>query len=140
MKPAVALTKLCLPYLRKNKGSIVITSSNLAIRPAVEYTFYCMSKAALDTFTRCMAAEEGKNGIRINNVNPGLTDSGLAEKVLGEAKAAKFFEDAKSFPVPRAAYPEEIANVITFVAGRKASYMTGSCVVTDGGLICYNPV
>ena len=138
--PAVKLTKLCLTYLRQTKGTIVITSSHLAIKPSANFAYYCMSKAALDMFTRCVASEEGHNGVRINNVNPGLTDSGFPQKVLGEEKAAQIFEDSKNFPIARGADPSEIANVITFLAGNKSSFMTGSCVVADGGLICYNPL
>ncbi|XP_075242105.1 dihydroanticapsin 7-dehydrogenase-like [Convolutriloba macropyga] len=139
VKPAVKLTKLCLNYLRERKGSIVITSSILGIQPCANTTFYCMSKAALDMFTRCMAAEEGQNGVRINNVNPGLTDSGFTEKSLGAVRAAKLIEGAKTLPVGRAAEPYEIANVITFLAGKRSSFMTGSCVVVDGGFTCLTP-
>ena len=139
MKPAVKLTKLCLPFLRDSKGSIVITSSVLALQPSAYSAPYCMSKAALDVFTRCVAAEEGHHGVRINNVNPGLTDSGFTKKTMGYQNAARLFDNAKKLPVGRAAEPSEIANVITFLAGKKSSFMTGSCVLVDGGRTSLTP-
>ena len=73
LKSAICLTKLCIPYLRESKGNVVNTSSILANVPLETFGYYCMSKAALDMFTKCIALEEGKNGIRANNVNPGKT-------------------------------------------------------------------
>ncbi|XP_075262557.1 putative oxidoreductase SERP2049 [Convolutriloba macropyga] len=71
LKVAVKLTKLCIPYLRLTKGNIVNNSSILATHPVPNHSFYSMSKAALDMFTRCIAVEEGKNGIRANSISPG---------------------------------------------------------------------
>ena len=53
------------------------TSSVASVRCLENFAFYCMSKAAVDMFTKCMALEEGKNGIRINSVLPGFVDTGI---------------------------------------------------------------
>ena len=70
------LTKLCLPYLRESKGNVINISSTGSVQNYNNLSFYCMSKAALDMFTKCLATEEGKNGIRVNSVNPGFVDTG----------------------------------------------------------------
>ena len=89
LKSTVCLTKLCIPYLRETKGNIVNNSSVLATTPVEQMGFYCMSKAALDMFTKCIALEEGKNGIRANNVNPGTkTLSNRKERYFGISKSA----------------------------------------------------
>ena len=75
LKAAVVLTKLCLPYLRESKGNVVNVSSVGSVQNYDNLSFYCMSKAALDMFTKCLASEEGKNGIRVNSVNPGFVDT-----------------------------------------------------------------
>ena len=76
VKAVVILTKLCLPYLRESKGSVINVSSTGSVRNFDKFAFYCMSKTALDMFTKCLATEEGKNGIRVNSVNPGFVDTG----------------------------------------------------------------
>ena len=84
LKSTIRLTKLCIPYLRETKGNIVNNSSVLATTPVENMGFYCMSKAALDMFTKCIALEEGKNGIRANNVNPGKKRSAITNNVISE--------------------------------------------------------
>ena len=74
LKSAIRLTKLCIPHLRETKGNIINNSSILGQTPIENMAYYCMSKAALDMFTKCIALEEGKNGIRANNINPGKTN------------------------------------------------------------------
>ncbi|CAG4945735.1 unnamed protein product [Parnassius apollo] len=69
------LTSLATPYLVQSKGNVVNVSSIAAFKPIkdIEFLQYCMSKAALDQFTRCVALELGREGVRVNSVSPGCT-------------------------------------------------------------------
>ncbi|XP_063725115.1 uncharacterized oxidoreductase TM_0325-like [Symsagittifera roscoffensis] len=135
----VHLSKLCLPYIRKVKGNIVTTSSNAAHKNMPQLGFYSMSKAALNMFTKALAQEEGPNGVRVNAVNPGATNTPFIASV--GITPEELMQSAKTtHPIGRMADPEEIAKVLVFIASDDASYMTGSCVLCDGGLMCYNPI
>lgn len=68
LRALVALTQLAIPHLSKTKGNIVNVSSGAAVKALPTFTFYCMSKAALDHFTRCLAVELGPKGVRVNSV------------------------------------------------------------------------
>ena len=68
--------KLCLPYLRKSKGNVLNVLSTVSVQNYNNLSFFCMSKAALDMFNKFLASEDGKNGIRVNSVNPGFVDTG----------------------------------------------------------------
>ncbi|CAG2167354.1 unnamed protein product [Oppiella nova] len=65
---SVHLTHLCVQYLEKTKGVIVYTSSVMAYQATPDFSAYCMSKAAINMFTKCMAIELGGKGIRVNSV------------------------------------------------------------------------
>ncbi|XP_075263707.1 meso-2,3-butanediol dehydrogenase-like [Convolutriloba macropyga] len=158
LKSTVCLTKLCIPYLRETKGNIVNNSSVLATTPVEQMGFYCMSKAALDMFTKCIALEEGKNGIRANNVNPGTkTLSNRKERYFGISKSAlgiigtpfgvnsgipkEFIEQfwerlTKEQPTGRIGNAQDVASLVTFIASSEADFMSGSSVVTDGAISC----
>ncbi|CAG2171704.1 unnamed protein product [Oppiella nova] len=66
LNPCVLLTHLCAKYLKLSAGSIVIISSVASIQPAKNHSAYCMSKAALNMFTKCMAIELADHGVRVN--------------------------------------------------------------------------
>lgn len=70
VRSVIELTKLAVPHLEKTKGNIVNVSSICGMVPVYSSTFYSMSKAALDQFTKCSSNEFGKRGIRVNSVNP----------------------------------------------------------------------
>uniref|UniRef100_A0A0R3RPG1 3-oxoacyl-[acyl-carrier-protein] reductase n=1 Tax=Elaeophora elaphi TaxID=1147741 RepID=A0A0R3RPG1_9BILA len=89
LRSVVQLTRKAIPYLIKTKGSIVNVSSingPCSVSLFAGVTFYCMSKAGLDQFTKCLALELGPEGVRVNSVNPGviITDihkrSGMSDK------------------------------------------------------------
>ena len=68
VRSVLKLLQLTVPYLEKSKGSIVVTSSMLSFRPISIYMPYCMSKAALDIMTKCLALNLGPKGIRVNSI------------------------------------------------------------------------
>lgn len=112
-------------------GSIVAMSSISSIRGYKAKTEYCVSKASVDAFVRCMALELAPKGIRINSVMPGevLTPMGLKSREMATTAGAKF-EDAPLGPTE----PYEVANLIAFLLSDATKTITGTTIRIDGGL------
>lgn len=83
MRGVVELTHLALPHLVKTKGCIINNSSIAALRTFKNFLIYCMTKAALDQFTKCVAMEVADRGVRVNSINPGFIDTDFQTKVRG---------------------------------------------------------
>ena len=129
----IHFTTAAIPALRGRGGSIVIVSSVNAHQAERVMAPYGVSKAGLVNFTMCAALECAADRIRVNCVAPGWVMTPMAEP---------FFKEAGLVDVPvafnmlqRPARPDEIASVIAFLAGDGASFMTGTTVVADGGMI-----
>lgn len=137
VRPAYLLTSLATPYLVQSKGNIVNVSSIAAFKPIKDVDFlpYCMSKAALDQFTRCLALELGKDGVRVNSVNPGGTKTNFVEAcgISKDEKEELFKVREQSFPLRKMAKSEEVADLILYLASDRASSITGSTFVIDNG-------
>ena len=80
VKTIINLTQKCLPHLITEKGSIVNVSSVTGSRSFPGVLAYCMSKAALDQFTKCVALELADKGVRVNSVNPGVIITDLHKR------------------------------------------------------------
>jgi NAD(P)-dependent dehydrogenase (short-subunit alcohol dehydrogenase family) len=119
--------------LPQRRGSIVNVSSAYGSVGAAGASVYVASKHAVEGMTKSAALEVAGTGVRINVVAPGTTDTGMLTRFTStdENKAAL----VSTVPVKRLAKSEEIANVIAFVASENASYMTGSSIAVDGGMI-----
>jgi NAD(P)-dependent dehydrogenase (short-subunit alcohol dehydrogenase family) len=117
--------------LEAGGGSVVATGS-----PAGHYGIargldaYSASKAGLYGLVRVLAIDLAGEGVRVNGVFPGATDTPMNHWVTGEARA----ELERSIPLGRMARPEEVAGVIAFLASDEASYVTGAVWTVDGGL------
>jgi NAD(P)-dependent dehydrogenase (short-subunit alcohol dehydrogenase family) len=129
------LMKLAVPHLERSRGNIVNVSSVTGPRSFPGVLAYCVSKAALDQLTRCAALELAAKGIRVNAVNPGVVVSGLHRSGgMNEEAYASFLEHSKTtHPLGRVGSPEEIADLIYFLASDRASWITGATVSIDGG-------
>uniref|UniRef100_A0A023F8F0 Putative dehydrogenase n=1 Tax=Triatoma infestans TaxID=30076 RepID=A0A023F8F0_TRIIF len=129
------LTMLAVPYLIKSKGNIVNVSSVNGIRSFPGVLSYCMSKAAVDQFTNCIALELAPKQVRVNSVNPGVTLTELQKRGgMNEEAYAKFLERSKeTHALGRPGMPEEVANTITFLASDLASFVTAANLPVDGG-------
>jgi len=111
----------------KGAGSIINTCSEAAVRAIPNVGPYSVAKAALTHFTKIVAREYAACGIRCNAVSPGVIDTPLiAGAPLGE-------DFISGIPLRRLGRPEEIANVVLFLASDLASYVTGEVIVVDGG-------
>ena len=126
-----SITRAALPYLRKSgHGSVVNVSSHNAFYGRAGTGAYDASKAAILAFTRTLAFEEHKHGIRANSVCPGPTRTPFHEKRLG---AEKLKADKPEGLMQRWADPQEIAYPILWLASAEASYVNATEVVVDGG-------
>ena len=140
VRSVVFLTQLCIPELKKTKGTVVNVSSLSGVRSFPGVGFYCMSKAALDMFTKCLALELAASGVRVNSVNPGVIVTPLQKRGgMSEEEYSVYLEKNQNFhPLGRVGDVDEVADVIAFLASSKASFMTGNITSIDGGrnLLC----
>lgn len=129
------LMQQCIPHLAKTKGAVVNVSSITGLRAFPNVLAYCVSKAAIDQLTRCSALELAPRGIRVNAVNPGVVVTNLHKRGgMEEEKYRDFLEHSQStHPLGRVGRPEEIAELIYFLASEKASWITGVTYEIDGG-------
>ncbi|CAI5437938.1 unnamed protein product [Caenorhabditis angaria] len=140
VRSVIELTQKAKPHLIASKGEIVNVSS-IAASPQShpDFNYYSMSKAALDQFTRNIAIELVKSGIRVNCVNPGLVITGFAQAMGAPVEvSSKLYSYMGSHPdcvpIGRVGQPEDIANIIAFLADRSASfYIIGQTITADGG-------
>jgi len=129
------LTMMAVPHLVKTKGNIVNVSSVNGTRSFPNVLAYCMSKAAVDQFTRCVALELAPKGVRVNSVNPGVVVTKLLTRQgMSEEDYSAFLEKTKfTHALGRPGTVEEVAKAIAFLASNDASFTTGDSILVDGG-------
>jgi len=129
------LMQKCLPFLEVTKGNIVNVSSVTGPRAFPNVLAYCVSKAAVDQLTRCSALELAPKGVRINAVNPGVVVTNIHKRGgMAETDYEKFLEHCKTtHPLGRPGQPEEVAELIYFLASENAAWITGATYEIDGG-------
>lgn len=129
------LTQRCVDLLRAAKGSIVNVSSVTGTRAFPGVLSYCVSKAAIDQMTRCIALDLAADGVRCNAVNPGVVRTNLHRNggMSEEDYAAFVGHSAETHPLGRVGEPEEVAELIAFLAGDQSGWITGECIAIDGG-------
>ena len=129
------LTQLALPHLISRQGNVVVVSSVTGTRSFPGVLAYCASKSAIDQLTRCAALELAEKGVRVNAVNPGVVRTELHQAGGMQAETYEpFLEHSKeTHPMGRVGAPEEIADLILFVASDQAGWITGATLPIDGG-------
>lgn len=115
--------------LMKDGGAIVNVSSTAAAYPSIGLATYNVSKAALAMLTRCCALEWARHRIRVNAVMPGKVDTAMVGPILDYVKK----QGMSINPLGRVGEPEEVAELIAFLVGDAAGYITGTTVAIDGG-------
>lgn len=135
------LTQLIAPHLIKTKGNIVNISSVAGIRANPGFVSYCMSKAALDQFTRCVALELAPKGVRVNSINPAVIRTEFHKRLgMDQEKYEAYVERVSTLhALGRVGTVDETAQAIAFLASdESASFITGTVLPVDGGkcLMC----
>lgn len=129
------LTHRATPHIIAGvRGSILNLSSVAGVRPYANLLAYCVSKAAINTLTQCVALELAPHGVRVNAINPGVVVSEL--HVTGNAVTdyPAFLERARStHPLGRPGEPAEIAALAAFLVSDEAGWITGGLHIVDGG-------
>ncbi len=135
LRSVFILTQKCVPYLAETKGNIVNVSSVAGTRSFPNLLAYCVSKAAVDQFTRCTALELAPQGIRVNAVNPGVVITSLHKRGGMEDDAYEAFltHSKTTHPIGRPGKPEEVGDLIYYLASDKAGWITGATYEIDGG-------
>lgn len=123
------VTKNAMPLLKDN-GRIINISSVIGINGNFGQTNYAASKAGIIGFTKSLAKELGKRKITVNAVAPGFIDTQMT-KSIPFIKRKILME---IIPLKRVGMPEDVANLVAFLASDKASYITGEVICIDGGL------
>ena len=134
----IETTRAALPLLRASKGAIVNIATTIADQPFANMSVYCASKAAVLALTRSWAQELAADGIRVNAVSPGPIETPMfsAEKLgIGAPQLEQLGSTVLGLvPLKRFGKPEEVAQVIAFLASPAASYVTGAQYTVGGGL------
>ena len=126
------VTKNVIPYMIKQRtGRIINISSVVGISGNAGQTNYSASKAGIIGFTKSLAKEVASRNILVNAVAPGFIETQMTDVLKQEVKE----EIAKNIPLRRMGTPEDVTNVVKFLAGEQSSYITGQVINVDGGML-----
>jgi 3-oxoacyl-[acyl-carrier protein] reductase len=130
--------KHAIPVMRRQKkGAIVITSSGHAFATYRNCSAYAATKGGELAYMRGLALDYARDGIRVNCVIPGATDTRLVQGYINDSENPDETRKRllESIPRGRLATPEEIARTVLFLASDHAGYITGTSLAVDGGLL-----
>lgn len=123
--------KACIvTFMKQKSGDIVNISSVSGVIGLPGQTNYSASKGGVNAFTKALAKEVGRYGIRVNAVAPGFIETDILSQFTDEQKK----EIAGRVPLQRIGTPQDVANCVVFLLSQGAQYMTGQIVQVDGGL------
>lgn len=137
LKSAIQLTQKAIPYLEKTKGNILNVSSTASIKAVPNLLSYCISKAALDQFTKCISLELAPKGIRVNAINPAAIRTPIYRKLgIDSDEEEKLYDSYKSrYPMGRIGEVSDTSAAIEYLTGDSASFITGTLFPVDGGAL-----
>ncbi|HVW69918.1 MAG TPA: SDR family oxidoreductase [Steroidobacteraceae bacterium] len=132
--------KYAAPYMIGAKRGSIINTSAASAREGLAWPglgAYIASKGAVISFTRALAVELAAHGIRVNSLNPGLVDTPMLRRFAGtQADPRAFWSGlAEAQLLGRIAQPRELANAALFLASEEGSFVTGTDLLVDGGLV-----
>ena len=131
------LSKACLSLLRMSKaGRVINTGSILSRYGDAGLGAYAASKHAILGFTRSLAMELGPYGVTVNCIQPGCIVTGMTRGMLENEAAANYYRDKSA--LKRLGQPEDIADVIAFLASDDARFITGQGIIADGGVMTHS--
>lgn len=137
LKSVFYICKYAIAHLKKTRGAIVNMTSVQAFATQRGVAAYTTSKHALIGLTRSMALDYARDGIRVNCVAPGTVDTPMLQYAASlDPNPESVYEACRNMhPLGRIANPEEIAEVVAFLASERSSFVTGACYLVDGGLL-----
>ena len=132
LKGTFLCSQAVLPAMREAGWGRIVNFSSTAGKniSTVGGAHYTAAKAGILGFSRHLAKEEAGHGITVNAVCPGLIDTEMVRTTLDDARVEAY---AKSFPIPRLGEPEEVAELVAFLASDRAAYITGASLDINGG-------
>lgn len=134
LKSAFRLIQAIAPGMcERGSGSIINIASISGLKPQMYGLLYSVTKAALIMMTKSYAVELGPKGVRVNAIAPGLIKTVLSEYYWKDE--GRLNEHLSRQPIKHVGEPAEIAELAVLMASDRSSYMTGQCVVVDGGVL-----
>ncbi len=119
------------PMLAQGRGSIIGMSSHAGADSFRSLGVYGSAKAGLDMLCRVAADELGSRGVRVNSIQSGIVATELMEPITGGSSLLDDY--LPQIPLGRVGQPEEVAELVRFLAGPESSWITGQCIAVDGG-------
>jgi 3-oxoacyl-[acyl-carrier protein] reductase len=130
--PAVRLVRLCLPYLESSAGGRILCITSIAVKePVGQLALSNTIRPGLTGWAKTLSRELGPHGITVNCVAPGRVQTPRMTELYGEEGPAP--EELAQIPLGRLGTPREFGDVVCFLASDRASYVTGTTVLVDGG-------
>lgn len=124
-------SRAVVPYMRTQKaGRIICVASTLAYKGAKNGTHYAASKAGIIGFVKALARELAPDGITVNAICPGVTDTAQPR---GHRSEEELLSQAKSIPMGRIGRPDDMGGPVVFLASNAAAYVTGQALMVTGG-------
>ena len=129
----VRLTNLCLPYLGKNgHGRVINIASSTVREPVDNLALSNVVRPGVVAWAKTLAREVAPQGITVNSIAPGRIDTARIREVYPDGPSES---DLRTIPARRLGHPREVGDVVCFLASKQASYVTGTLLAVDGGLV-----